>query len=53
MTADLKQGEIVILEPVVDAGFGKDNKKSDQPNTTQEIRSRQNNRNRVGLTVNQ
>ena len=41
MAADLKEREIVILEPVVDVGFGQHDKKSDQRDAGQEIGRRE------------
>src|SRR5204863_9025611 len=37
MAADLKNREIVIVEAVVDVGFGQDDEKSDQPNSGQKV----------------
>ena len=53
MAADLKDREIVILEPVVDMGFGQDDKKSDQRNAGQEISRGNDDRDCAGVTINQ
>jgi len=53
MAADLKDSQVVILEPVVDVCFGQEQKNANQTDAGQEIGSGYGDGNRSGVAVNQ
>src|SRR6476659_7649228 len=53
MAGELKDREIVVLEPVVETGFRQHQKKSDQHNAGQEINRWNSHRNGAGISIDQ
>ena len=53
MADDLKNGQVVIFETVVEMRFGQDGKNPDQGNAAQEERRWDGHRNRAGMGVDQ